>query len=133
MGMAGLNRFGNGLPACCPDWRTYDEWREAARLTKLDKAGFCTDCTLKYATRMRVLGRCLHPEIIFGTDEHGFMEGKFPTIAQLNEGAEPNERVGRQVHNPISGDIIIHQDPRKKRNRRPTWRERCEQALADRG
>lgn len=53
----------------CATPEQYAAWPKLARLTK--RAKFCHDCTPGYQARMKIAGRCDHPEVKFD-DEGGY-------------------------------------------------------------
>lgn len=54
----------------CATPEQYAAWLEIARWHGPGRAGFCADCTPGYQARMKIEGRCEHPEVWFD-DEGG--------------------------------------------------------------
>jgi hypothetical protein len=65
-----------GTPKCFHNHQQFVIWMAAARNTGgCFEASYCTDCTPEYKARMLAEKRCDHPDIVFGPDEHGFIQG----------------------------------------------------------
>lgn len=61
-------------------------WIASARhIGGVTRGGYCTDCTPEYQYKMRTQARCNNPEVIFETDEHGFIEGVLPCNQQPSQ------------------------------------------------
>ncbi len=68
--------FRRETPACFTE-QQFVAWREAGQGWS-PLAGPCTDCTPGFQARMKVAGKCEHPEMIFDEDEDGFVYGRKP-------------------------------------------------------
>ena len=64
-------------PSCFATVKWYARWQAAdARCGSGNQAvSVCADCLPAYQWRMRLQGRCDHPETVFGFDAHGKIVG----------------------------------------------------------
>lgn len=69
-------KFKNAYPKCFESLNDYRAWRKASRIA-YPRFGPCTDCTPGFQSRMKVEGRCEHPQIKFKVVEDG-IEGFLP-------------------------------------------------------
>ena len=64
------------FPQCFTSAEQFAIWREEASRTTISiTAGYCTDCTPEYQTKMIAQNRCAHTDILFARDEDGFVTG----------------------------------------------------------
>jgi hypothetical protein len=64
------------VPSCFTEPQ-YEAWKEAARQA-IPTWGPCTDCTPGYQARMKIAGKCEHPEIKFEYDDDEAIYGRLP-------------------------------------------------------
>lgn len=71
-----MSRYKTQIPACMTR-EQYKAWKQMCGAWS-PVAGPCTDCTPGFQARMKVAGKCDHPEIVFEEDEEGFVYGRKP-------------------------------------------------------
>lgn len=64
------------FPQCFTSKEQFTLWKEEAFRTTISiTAGYCTDCTPEYQTKMIAQNRCAHTDVLFAKDEDGFVTG----------------------------------------------------------
>lgn len=68
-------------PACFSSQAEFDAWRrEAQRVAAVSNSSpkdYCADCLPAYQAKMKLAGRCAHPDVTFVNDE-GDIYGRRP-------------------------------------------------------
>lgn len=68
----------SAMPLCFVDPRTFRLWAGSAGAKECG-SGPCADCQPSYQLRMKKMGRCDHPETMFGVNGEGGVYGFWPS------------------------------------------------------